>query len=133
MAGPNIEQQFINELPENAAVATAITHEHKCHFVQQEAEEIIKGYTEQRLTVYQLSEKHGCHRNTISRLLKQHDVRVSNIRMTDAQIEQTIELYEVGWSLREIAKELGVCKSNVQRTLHRNGIKMRPTKRQAKQ
>jgi transposase-like protein len=126
------EKQYINELPENATMASEISHGRKLHFTETEVKQIIQGYTEQQLTVYQLAEKHGCHRNTISKLLKQNAVQVANRRMSDEQIAKAVELYQSGQSLREIAKELEFCKSNIQRALHKAGVRMRPAKRQAR-
>jgi len=132
ISGASTGRRYANELPDNAGIATSITHSHKCHFTQQETKEIIKGYTEQHLTVYQLADRHGCHRDTVSRLLKQNGVQVARRRMADEQVARAIELYQSGWSLREIAKELELSKSNVQCTLHKAGVKMRPAKRAAR-
>jgi hypothetical protein len=103
----NAKKVYINELPDGARAVTAIAKEQKLGFSEQEVESVIKGYTEQRLTIYQLAEKYGCHRNTIGRLLKTNKVKVTIVRMTDDQVSEAVTLYESGWTLIQIAKHLG--------------------------
>jgi predicted DNA-binding protein YlxM (UPF0122 family) len=124
-------KQYVNELPKSAKVVTTVARNHKTSFSKKEVEQIIQGYTMQHLTIYQLADKHDCHRNTISKLLKKNGVEVTNRCLTNKQITQAIELYESGLSLREISKEFGFNgkSSSVSRALHKADVEMRPPKR----
>jgi|GEM_PF-5250297 len=92
MAYFSTEKQYINELPENAEVAAKITRGHK-HFTQSETEEVITSYAEQRLTVCQLAEQRGYHRNTntISKLLKQNGVSIKPVNPLKCGVFKIIE------------------------------------------
>lgn len=130
--GESSKTAYINELPDGARAVTAIAKERKLGFSQQEVENVVKGYTEQRLTIYQLAEKYGCHRDTISKLLKANEVKVTIVRMTDDRVGEAVTLYESGWTLVQIAKHLGFGKATVLRALHKAGVEMRTACRQVK-
>jgi DNA-binding transcriptional regulator LsrR (DeoR family) len=128
----NAKKVYINELPDGARAVTAIAKKRKLGFSQQEVENVVKGYTEQRLTIYQLAEKYGCHRNTISKLLKANEVKVTIVRMTDDRVSEAVTLYESDWTLIQIAKHWGFGKATVLRVLHKAGVEMRAACRRAR-
>jgi IS30 family transposase len=123
------EPVYLNELPENATTATKLQREQKHHFSTGEIEGVIEDYTKNKLTVYQLAEKYGCHRNTVSKLLKNNGVRVTLTRMEEREITEAKRLYESGLSLREIERELGICKTTLGNSLTKAGVTLRPARR----
>jgi transcriptional regulator of acetoin/glycerol metabolism len=61
----------------NAKTATRIERNQKPHFSTEETEGMIEDYTRDKLTVYQLAEKYGCHRSTVNRHLRKNGINVS--------------------------------------------------------
>jgi IS30 family transposase len=124
-----IEPSYCNELPENTAIATKIERNQKHRFSTEETEGMIEDYTNNKLTVYQLAEKYGCHRTTVSKLLKENGVDVTVAKMKDEDAAEAARLYESGLSLRDIEKKMRVCKTTISRALARAGIELRPARR----
>jgi len=77
-------------------------------------------------STYALSEKYGCHRNTISRHLKSHGIEVTNVKLSNEQDKQKIvELYNGGLNTVEIAKQFSISRTAVKKLLHDKGVQMR--------
>lgn len=78
-------------------------------------------------TVYELAERLGIHRQTVSAHLHREGVAMrSRVRMTPRLVKHATELYEAGWSTVRIGKELGLGTSTVGKALKRAGVRMRP-------
>lgn len=86
-----------------------------------EKAEVIERYQAGEST-YQLAEAFGCHRKTISGVLKKAGIDVNQHRLDD---QEAIRLYESGLGTTEIAKRLDSSQSVVSRALRSNGVKMR--------
>jgi DNA-directed RNA polymerase specialized sigma24 family protein len=67
----------------------------------------------------------GIDRRTVGAILKCHCVQTRWQRLSLAQIDEAVELYESGWSLARIAERLGVTPTTVHRRLRDSGVRMR--------
>lgn len=73
-------------------------------------------------TVYSLADAYGCHRNTISRILKSHGVELAN-RPTDSRIvDEIVRLYRSGLSMEATASRTGVSAKTVLNHLRRRRV-----------
>jgi DNA-directed RNA polymerase specialized sigma24 family protein len=77
-------------------------------------------------TVYQLGERFGITRQTVSAILHRHGVQMRNSGLTSQQVEKAADLYREGWSLARIGKHFGVNGTTVRSRLVEYGVKMRP-------
>jgi DNA-binding CsgD family transcriptional regulator len=83
-------------------------------------------------TTYELASRFGCHRTTVSELLKSHDVTLRRAPLNEEQIDRAAELYETGLSLAKIAKLIGANAETIRQHLRERGVTMRgPHDRQA--
>jgi DNA-binding CsgD family transcriptional regulator len=122
-------QAYRNELPDGAATVTAIEKQQKRYFSQDEIDQMTIDYTENRLTVYQLADKYGRNRNTVSSVLKRNGVVVTRERMDESAIRQAKQLFADGLSLKQVGQQLGICESTIRKTLMRSGVPMRLPRR----
>lgn len=76
-------------------------------------------------TVYHLAEQFGCHRNTVSNLLKTRGIMLRMASMTHGQIAEAIALYQSGLSLAKVGARLGFNANTVRLRLIECGIRMR--------
>lgn len=89
-----------------------------------EIEELVVQYSSGS-TVYELATLFGCHRNTVSRLLKSRGVSMRLSPLTTEQIERAVELYSSGLSLLKVAHMLGVSAGTVHARLRDHGVTLR--------
>lgn len=82
-------------------------------------------------TVYTLSSQFGIDRRTVGAILKRHGVQTRWQRLSPAQIDEAVELYESGWSLARIAERVGVTPTTVHRRLRDRGVRMRDVRGRA--
>lgn len=75
--------------------------------------------------------KNGCPTLPISEFLQPIDFTSFILKDKSIISAEAIELYQKGWSLREIAKELGASKSGIGSILPKAGIKLRDKVSQA--
>lgn len=90
-----------------------------------EAREVIATY-EAGATVYQLGQRFGIARQTVSKILKRHGVPMRRTGLSPDQISQAARLYEDGWSLARIGERLKVSADTVRLRLLERGVKLRP-------
>lgn len=76
-------------------------------------------------TTYELAERFGVHRETISRRLKSSGARMRGQRLTPAEIDRAEQLYTAGLSLAKVGQELGCDASKVWRALKVRGLDFR--------
>lgn len=76
-------------------------------------------------TVGYLAEQFGCHRNTVSNLLKTRKIALRYASMTDAQIDQAVALYDRGLSLARVGDEMGFDDGTIRLRLIERGVQMR--------
>lgn len=80
---------------------------------------------EQGQTVYQLADRFGCHRQTVSRQLKSRGVRMRLTGITPGQLEQATRLYGSGMTLKSVGMELGLSRNTVRACLADAGVQLR--------
>ena len=76
-------------------------------------------------TVYSLARRYKCHRTTISRILKSHDVQLANSPTDAATIEEVVRLYRSGLSMEATAKRTGVSAKTVFNCLRKRDVRTR--------
>ena len=116
---------FHNELSESVAVIRETQYKQNHRLSSADKEKIVIGYTKEKLSIYQLAGRFGCHRNTVSNLLKKHGIAVTRNRMDDITIKEAALLYAKGLTIKEVAQQLGLVESTVGRTLRNAGVAMR--------
>lgn len=73
-------------------------------------------------STYELADEFGCHRSTISAVLKRNGIVVTKRKV---DIATAIQMYESGKTTTEIAKFFDTNGSVISKTLRSNGVKMR--------
>jgi DNA-binding CsgD family transcriptional regulator len=105
-------------------IVNEIKH-HQKRFTEDEITFLIADYAN-GMTIYELGDKYDCHRNTVSKVLKQHGVAVTiNKIVSDSDLNNLIKLYNSGLTTPQLAEQLGMSKSTIKRYLRNNGVKMR--------
>jgi DNA-binding transcriptional regulator LsrR (DeoR family) len=105
-------------------IAGEIKHSQK-RFTEDEIPYLIADYNS-GMTVYELGAKYGCHRNTVSRILKRHGVIVTISKIVSKnELDSLISLYNSGLTTLQLAERLGISKSTVKRYLRNGGVQMR--------
>jgi hypothetical protein len=87
---------------------------------EEEISELVHGYQE-GLTVYELADQFGIHRETVSVVLKTEGVPRRRRPLSPAQIERASSLHESGLSFARVGAEIGCDASTVFRTLAKIG------------
>ncbi|MFV2195041.1 helix-turn-helix domain-containing protein [Nocardiopsis sp. LOL_012] len=90
-----------------------------------QVEELIAEY-QAGATVYQLADRFGIERRTVSNILKRNGITPRWRHLTDEQIEEAIQLYCEGWSLAKLGKRFGVADTTIRAQLLKYGVEMRP-------
>jgi transposase-like protein len=78
-------------------------------------------------TVYQLADRYGIHRHTVSKHLRDASVRLRLDGLTREQAAEAPKLYESGLSIVKVAALYGVAPRTVLACLRRHGVTMRDT------
>jgi DNA-directed RNA polymerase specialized sigma24 family protein len=94
---------------------------------EDQVEQLIAGY-QAGATVYDLGDRFGIERRTVSAILHRHQVPMRRRGLTAEQIEEAVQLYESGWSLARIGERLGVYPTTVLARLRERGVRMRDTR-----
>lgn len=76
-------------------------------------------------TSYELAEKYGCNRHTITRHLKKHGIEVTIKKLNKAEEKEAIHLYERGLTVNEVAEHFSISYSAMLRFRHRKEVKIR--------
>ena len=130
--GPLLDHRTSAQLVDEQSTAPlGDVHPHRC-FVKQrqvrlgdeQVQDLVAGYLS-GTTVYELATRFGCHRNTVSRLLKSRGVGLRMTSMMDEQIADAVTLYESGLSLAQIGTRLGFDNNTVRLRLIERGVRMR--------
>lgn len=90
-----------------------------------EIQQVVQRYSE-GASVYELADEFGCHRGTISAVLKRQGITVSS-KLSDrpALVERVLQMYADGMHGKEIAAELGISPGSVSKILHENDVRIR--------
>jgi hypothetical protein len=86
--------------------------------------ELIAGY-QAGATVYELGDRFGIERRTVSTVLRRHGVPMRRRSLSIDQIDTAIHLYTLGWSLARVGEHLGVDPTTVLNCLRRRGVRTR--------
>jgi transposase-like protein len=98
--------------------------QHQRRFTSEEELAVVAGYREGG-TVYTLAKKYGCHRTTISRILKSHNVELANAPIAAKTVNEIVRLYESGLSMEATGQQVGVSAKTVFNYLHSRGVPVR--------
>lgn len=78
------------------------------------------------MTTYELADKYGCNRQTISAVLKRNGVTVTKCKaLKKIDAEEVIALYEDLITTEKIAQKFGVSPQTIIKCLHSHNIKIR--------
>jgi DNA-binding CsgD family transcriptional regulator len=89
-----------------------------------QVQELVAGYRA-GATVYQLGERFGIDRKTVSLVLRRHDVPMRRRGLSAEQIDEAVQLYGEGWSLARIGRKLGVDPTTVLSRLRERRVRTR--------
>ncbi|MEU0470702.1 hypothetical protein ABZ215_42475 [Amycolatopsis sp. NPDC006131] len=89
-------------------------------------EQLIAGY-QAGATVYELGDRFGIERRTVSNILHRHGVPMRRRGLSPDQVDDAIYLYKLGWSLARVGDHLGVNHTTVLTKLRERGIPTRDT------
>ena len=122
MENPSSPTKTVNEYGET--VASRITQEQK-RLTEEEIALLIKEYQAGKST-YALSDQFGCHRTTVSGILKKHGIKVTHCKSQEKlNIHDAIVMYENLHTAQEIADKYGVTRQLITKTLRTHGVKIR--------
>lgn len=91
-----------------------------------QVQELIAGY-QAGATVYELGDRFGIERRTVSSILHRHDVPMRRRGLSPEQVDTAIHFYNLGWSLARVGGHLGVDHTTVLTKLRERGIPTRDT------
>lgn len=74
-----------------------------------------------------LAQHYGVHRQTVSAILKRHEVSTRQSGLSADQVRRAVQLYAQGNSLAVIGSKLGVDTGTVHNRLREQGVVMRDT------
>ena len=89
-------------------------------------EELIAGY-QSGATVYELGDRFGIERRTVSAILHRHGVAMRRRGLSPDKVDDAIHLYNLGWSLARVGQHLGVNHTTVLNKLRELGVPTRDT------
>lgn len=78
-------------------------------------------------TVYELGDRFGIERRTVSNILRRHGVPMRRRGLSPEQVDDAIHLYNLGWSVARVGQHLGVAHTTVLTTLRERGVPTRDT------
>jgi len=106
-------------------VTSRINKKQRC-LQKHEIQVLITAYEKGGKSTYELAEQFGCHRATVSNILKRHNVVVSNCKgQNKLNAEDVTAMYENMYTTAEIAKKYEVGPDVVIRCLRANGVMIR--------
>jgi hypothetical protein len=89
-------------------------------------QELIAGY-QSGSTVYELGDRFGIERRTVSSILHRHGVPMRRRGLSSDQVDDAIHLYNLGWSLARVGQHLDVDHTTVLNKLRERGVPTRDT------
>ncbi|WP_230862672.1 hypothetical protein [Amycolatopsis camponoti] len=91
-----------------------------------QVEQLIADY-QSGATVYELGDRFGIERRTVSTILRRHGVPMRRRGLSPDQVDDAIHLYNLGWSLARIGIHMDVAADTVRKHLLEHGVAMRDT------
>lgn len=89
-------------------------------------QQLIAGY-QSGSTVYELGDRFGIERRTVSNILHRHGVPMRRRGLSPEQVDDAIHLYNLGWSLARVGQHLDVDHTTVLNKLRERGVPTRDT------
>lgn len=89
-----------------------------------EIEELIAAY-QAGSSVRELAKHFGCHRDTVSKKIKSHGIKMRNADLTSEQVDEAAFLYASGLSLSKVGERLSAHPSTIHRRLRERGVATR--------
>jgi hypothetical protein len=129
---PQVEalEALLRKLPDTAEPARPPIERPKSRRARQlgadQVQELISGY-QAGATVYELGDRFGIERRTVSSILHRHGVPMRRRGLSSDQVDDAIHLYNLGWSLARVGQHLGVDHTTVLTKLRQRGIPTRDT------
>lgn len=102
-----------------------LRQQQKHEFSENEVAEMVRRYRTGD-NVYELAKAFGCHRSTVSAVLKRNGVKVTLVK-SEKMFDQSEAkaLYEAGMKSKEIGRRFGVSEQTIRDCLKKQGVKMR--------
>ncbi|AYA27087.1 hypothetical protein C6369_023345 [Rhodococcus rhodochrous] len=126
---------LIQKLPDPTSPAPPPVEHPKPRRVRQldaeEVAELITGY-KAGATVYELANRFGIERRTVSGILHRHDVPMRRRGLSPDQVDTAIHLYRLGWPLAKVGNHLDVNHTTVLAALRRRGVPTRDSQGRAR-
>lgn len=123
-------ESLLGKLPDQAAPAPQRPKRHIPGRARQldadQVEELIAGY-QAGGTVYELGDRFGIDRRTVSEILHRNEVSMRRRGLSPEQVDEAVRLYEGGWSLARIGQRMGVYPTTVLTRLRERGVQTRDT------
>ena len=91
---------------------------------EQQVQSLVQAY-EAGATVYELGDRFGIERRTVSKILKREGIETRWIRLTEEDVDEAERLYATGLSTARIAERFNVHADTVRLRLRKRGVKMR--------
>ncbi|WP_197288140.1 helix-turn-helix domain-containing protein [Nocardia sp. NRRL S-836] len=92
----------------------------------EQVEQLIADYRS-GATVYELGDRFGIERRTVSNILHRYGVPMRRRGLSPDQVDDAVHLYNLGWSLARVGDHLGVNHTTVLNKLRERGIPTRDT------
>lgn len=96
------------------------------HLDQDQVQMLVQDYAA-GATTYELGDRFGIDRRTVSAILHQFDVPMRRRGLSPSQVDEAIHLYRLGWSLARVGEHLDVDPTTVLNRLQERGIRTRDT------
>lgn len=77
--------------------------------------------------MYELGDRFGIERRTVSNILHRHGVPMRHRSLSPKQVDDAVHLYKLGWSLARVGQHPGVNHTTVLNKLRERGIPTRDT------
>jgi|SRR2546423_7777555 len=90
----------------------------------QQVKDLIQAY-EAGATVYELGDRFGIERRTVSKILKREGIETRWRRLTDEDVDEAVRLYATGLSAARIADRFNVSDDAIRYQLKKRGVTMR--------
>ena len=103
----------------------SLIQQHKHGFSNNEIAEMARQYRAGK-TIYELAKEFGCHRVTVSAILKRNGITVS-VEKSEKMFDpaKAAELYEAGMKSKDIGIRFGVSEQTIRKCLKKQGIRIR--------
>lgn len=92
--------------------------------VDDQVQELIADY-QAGVSVRRLGERFGIARQTVSEILRRHEVPVRQRGLSPEQVDEAVRLYADGWSLARIGNQMDVNPQTVLNRLRERGVRTR--------